>query len=64
MKSLFAVSVAAVLLAGCAGPNAWTNNTLLGAGVGGVAGAAISGTPLGLAAGALGGGLIGSQIKR
>lgn len=64
MKSFLAISIAAFLLAGCAGPNARTKTTLLGAGVGGVAGAAVAGTPLGLAAGALGGGLIGSQIRR
>ena len=51
-------------LAACSGMTPREHSTAVGAGVGGVAGAVLTGTPEGAAVGAAAGGVIGNQIKR
>jgi osmotically inducible lipoprotein OsmB len=56
---------AALALGGCANLNHHDRNTITGAAVGGVAGAALTGgSPLGAVGGAVVGGVIGDQIGR
>ena len=56
---------ATLLLGGCANLNYHDRNTITGAAVGGVAGAALTyGSPLGTVGGAVIGGVIGDQIGR
>jgi osmotically inducible lipoprotein OsmB len=59
------LAVAALLgLGGCAGMSTQDRNTAIGAGVGGVAGAALGGGVLGTAAGAAVGGVIGHETSK
>lgn len=61
------VAIAAMLisLAGCAGMSRQGQGTLLGAGVGGIGGAALTnGSPLGTLGGAAVGGLIGNVVTQ
>jgi len=62
---LRAVAVAALLsLGACAGMSARDKNTAVGAGIGGVAGAVLTGgSGVGTVGGAVVGGVIGNQIK-
>lgn len=64
--SAFAISVLVVLsLAGCSGMSRRGSDTVVGAGVGGVAGAVLTGgSPLGTIGGAAVGGVIGNQVGR
>ncbi len=68
MKTLqgFALSaVAAVMLSGCAGMTNQEKNTAIGAGVGAVGGAVLTGgSTLGTVGGAAVGGIIGHEIKK
>jgi outer membrane lipoprotein SlyB len=63
MKKIIAISAIALMLAGCEhmGPNQ-TGGTLIGAGAGGLAGAAIGRSPAGVAIGAVAGGALGNVI--
>ena len=68
MKS-FAVSTVAVAVAlglgACSGMSQRDENTAIGAGIGAVGGAVLTGgSPVGVVGGAAVGGLIGNQIKR
>ena len=64
----YAVGVVAVALllglGGCAGMSTQDRSTAIGAGVGGVAGAAVGGGVLGTAAGAVVGGVIGHEVGK
>lgn len=63
-KSVVAALVVTAL-AGCSGMSARDRNTVIGAGVGGVAGSVLTeGSSLGTVGGAAVGGYIGNQIKR
>ena len=60
-----AVAIAMLLgLGGCAGMSKQDRSTAIGAGVGGVAGAAVGGGVLGTAAGAVVGGVIGHEVGK
>ena len=52
------------LLSGCSGMSERDRNTAIGAGVGGVAGAAVIGGPAATIGGAAVGGVIGNQIRK
>ncbi|MDQ5909992.1 MAG: osmotically inducible lipoprotein OsmB [Pseudomonadota bacterium] len=66
MKTIQRVSITlAVLigLGGCSGMSQQDQNTVVGAGIGGVAGAVLTdGSPVGAVGGAVVGGIIGNQI--
>jgi osmotically inducible lipoprotein OsmB len=54
-----------VVLCGCANMSAKDQNTTVGAGIGAVAGAVLTGgSPVGTVGGAVVGGVIGNQVKR
>jgi osmotically inducible lipoprotein OsmB len=65
-KSVISAVAAAMLLGlgGCAGMTTQERDTAIGAGVGGVAGAAVGGGVLGTAAGAVVGGVIGHEVGK
>ena len=63
--SISAVAAAVVItLSGCGGMSRQDEGTLIGAGVGGVAGNIIGGGVLGTAAGAAVGGVIGHEVTK
>jgi osmotically inducible lipoprotein OsmB len=63
--ALCAVVAAAFGLAGCSGMSTQDRNTAIGAGVGGVAGSALSGgSALGTVGGAAVGGVIGHEVSK
>ena len=64
ISSLIAGLAVAASLGACSGMTPREHSTAVGAGVGGVAGAVLTGTPEGAAVGAAAGGVIGNQIKR
>ena len=64
LSTLAAALAIAASLSACAGMTPREHSTAVGAGVGGVAGAVLTGTPEGAAVGAAAGGVIGNQIKR
>jgi osmotically inducible lipoprotein OsmB len=71
MNNIQRISIAAVVttmllgLGACAGMSRQDNNTAIGAGVGAVGGAALTGgSAVGTAAGAVGGGVIGHEVKK
>ena len=65
LKSLAAALIILVTLSGCANMNAQQKNTTIGAAVGGVAGAILTGgSAIGTVGGAAVGGVIGNQVKR
>jgi osmotically inducible lipoprotein OsmB len=70
MKTIqkFAVgTVAAAMLlglGGCGGMSARDENTAVGAGVGAVGGALLTGSPIGLIGGAVVGGVVGHEVGR
>ena len=62
---LIAGTILALMLAGCGGMSVRERDTVIGAGVGAAAGAAVTnGDPLGTVGGAAVGGVIGNQIGR
>ena len=64
-SALAAVVVATLGLAGCSGMTAQERNTAIGAGVGGVAGSALTGgSALGTVGGAAVGGVIGHEVSK
>jgi osmotically inducible lipoprotein OsmB len=64
-SALCAVVVASFGLAGCSGMSTQDRNTAIGAGVGGVAGSALSGgSALGTVGGAAVGGVIGHEVSK
>ena len=64
IHSLIAGLAIVATLGACSGMTPREHSTAVGAGVGGVAGAVLTGTPEGAAVGAAAGGVIGNQIKR
>ena len=62
--ALVATLAIATSLAACADMTPREHSTAVGAGIGGVAGAVLTGTPEGAAVGSAAGGVIGNQIKR
>ena len=64
IPSLIAGLAIAATLGACSDMTPREHSTAVGAGVGGVAGAVLTGTPEGAAVGAAAGGVIGNQIKR
>lgn len=65
LKNVAVVLIALTILSGCANMNAQQKNTTIGAAVGGVAGAVLTGgSAIGTVGGAAVGGLIGNQVKR
>ncbi len=59
------IAAALLVLGGCAGMSTQDKNTAIGAGVGGVAGAVLTGgSAVGTVGGAAVGGLIGNQIDK
>jgi len=70
MKTIHKYSVGAIAaalligLGGCAGMSRQDQGTLIGAGVGGVAGNVLGGGALGTAAGAVAGGVIGHEVTK
>lgn len=63
--NLFSIIMVCVALAGCSNMNAREKNTAVGAAVGGVAGAVLTGgSSMGTVGGAVVGGVIGNQVKR
>ena len=64
-KLIAAVAAAAVMgLSGCANMDKQTAGTIGGAAIGGVAGNALIGGPLGVVGGAAAGGLIGHEVTK
>ena len=64
-KLIAAVAAAAVMgLSGCANMDKQTAGTIGGAAIGGVAGNALVGGPLGVVGGAAAGGLIGHEVTK
>jgi osmotically inducible lipoprotein OsmB len=61
---LMAIAVVLVGLAGCGDMSTRDRDTVVGAGVGAVGGAAITGSPAGAVGGAAVGGVIGNQIGK
>ncbi len=64
LTTLIAGVAVAASLAACADMTPREHSTAVGAGIGGVAGAVLTGSPEGAAVGAAAGGVIGNQIKR
>jgi osmotically inducible lipoprotein OsmB len=64
IHSLIAGLAIVSTLGACSGMTPREHSTAVGAGVDGVAGAVLTGTPGGAAVGAAAGGVIGNQIKR
>jgi osmotically inducible lipoprotein OsmB len=64
-KRLILGAVLAAMLAGCGGMTVRERDTVIGAGIGAAAGAAVTrGDPLGTIGGAAVGGVIGNQVGR
>jgi osmotically inducible lipoprotein OsmB len=64
-KKMLAAGLLAAALTGCSGMSSRDRNTLVGAGVGGVAGSALTnGSSLGTVGGAALGGYLGNQYNR
>lgn len=64
MQKISLVTMAVLILAGCSNMNARQKNTAIGAAVGGVAGAVLTGgASVGTVGGAVIGGVIGNQVK-
>jgi osmotically inducible lipoprotein OsmB len=64
-RTLAASAMLAVMVCGCSGMSTRDRDTIIGAGVGGVAGAALSeGSALGTVGGAVVGGVIGNQVGK
>ena len=61
---LMAIAVVLVGLAGCGDMSTRDRDTVVGAGVGAVGGAALTGSPVGAVGGAAVGGVIGNQIGK
>jgi osmotically inducible lipoprotein OsmB len=61
---LMAIAVVLVGLAGCGDMSTRDRDTVVGAGVGAVGGAALTGSPAGAVGGAAVGGVIGNQIGK
>ena len=64
IHSMIAGLAIVATLGACSDMTPREHSTAVGAGVGGVAGAVLTGTPEGAAVGAAAGGVIGNQIKR
>ena len=63
--AICAAAIALAALTGCSGMTTQDRNTAIGAGVGGVAGAALTGgSALGTVGGAAVGGVIGNQVSK
>ena len=62
--ALIAGLAVAATLGACSDMTPREHSTAVGAGIGGVAGAVLTGTPEGAAVGAAAGGVIGNQVKR
>lgn len=63
-KSILAIAVFAASLAGCANMSTRDSNIVGGAAIGGLAGAAIGGSPAATIGGAAIGGLIGNEVGK
>jgi len=61
---LMAIAVVLVGLVGCGDMSTRDRDTVVGAGVGAVGGAALTGSPVGAVGGAAVGGVIGNQIGK
>ena len=64
IPALIAGLAIAASLGACSGMTPREHSTAVGAGIGGVAGAVLTGSPEGAAVGAAAGGVIGNQVKR
>ncbi len=65
IAAILAIAALFIILAGCAGMSRQGQGTLLGAGVGGIGGAALTnGSPLGALGGAAVGGLLGNVVTQ
>ena len=64
LTSLIAGAALAASLGACADMTPREHSTAVGAAVGGVAGAVLTGSPEGAAVGAAAGGVVGNQVKR
>ncbi len=70
MKTIQKITVGTVVLAmlaglgGCGGMSRRDENTAVGAGVGAVGGALLTGSPIGLIGGAVVGGVVGHEVGR
>jgi len=67
MNSIQRIAIGAVvvaMLAGCGGMSRRDENTAVGAGIGAVGGAVLTGSPVGVVGGAIVGGVIGHEVGR
>nr|WP_153110699.1 glycine zipper 2TM domain-containing protein [Propionivibrio limicola] len=64
-KKMWVAAIAMATLSGCANMDAQQKNTAIGAAMGGVAGAVLTGgSSIGTVGGAVVGGVIGNQVRR